>query len=62
MASKLLLKPSEARDVSFTITPEMLAHMAADIQMDPGYGKFTIQIAPNSADLGLAVDAEFTAE
>jgi beta-glucosidase len=56
---KIALQPGESRSVSFAITPDMLKHTGADMKADPGYGRFTIEIAPNAAGGGETADAEF---
>jgi beta-glucosidase len=55
---KITLKPSETREVSFKVTPDMLVHTGADMQSDPGYGAFNIEIAPSSAGGGVKAEAE----
>jgi beta-glucosidase len=56
---KITLKPGESRIVSFAITPDMLLHTGADMNLDPGYGRFSIEIAPSAASGSEAAEAEF---
>jgi beta-glucosidase len=56
---KISLAAGESREVRFAITPDMLAHTGADMQPDPGYGAFTIEIAPSSAGGGGSAEAEY---
>lgn len=56
---KVQLAPGESRTLSFTISPDMLEHTGVEMEKDPGYGRFTIQIAPSSAEGGLNATAEF---
>ncbi len=57
---KIALQPGEAKQLIFAITPDLLTHTGADMQADPGYGAFTIEIAPSSAGGGVTAEAEFT--
>lgn len=59
---KVELAAGESRILSFTITPDMLEHSGVDMERDPGYGSFTIQIAPSSAQGGLNIAAEYQPE
>lgn len=56
---KVELAPGQRRTISFTITPDMLAHTGADMKTDPGYGAFDIEIAPSAGGGGVAAKAEY---
>jgi beta-glucosidase len=56
---KIMLQPGETREVRFAITPDMLRHTGADMEPDPGYGAFGIEVAPSSAGGGAVAQAEF---
>jgi beta-glucosidase len=51
---KVSLKPGEAKEVSFTITPEQLKFYNSQLKYDWEPGKFVVQIGTNSNDTHLA--------
>lgn len=51
---KISLKPGEAKEVSFTITPEQLKFYNSQLKYDWEPGKFVVQIGTNSNDTHLA--------
>jgi beta-glucosidase len=51
---KISLKPGEAKDVSFAITPEQLKFYNSQLKYDWEPGKFVVQIGTNSNDTHLA--------
>ena len=48
---KIMLNPEESREVTFTITPDLLKFYNSDLQYDWEPGEFIIRIGTNSADL-----------
>jgi beta-glucosidase len=55
---KVGLAAGEKRTIRFTVTPDMLHHSGVDMEVDPGYGAFKIEVAPSAANGGLTAEAK----